>query len=323
MIKKRKSEVGMPNAEVRTPDEQKAANLPADRQDRKRKAFVRSEEETHSAFDILHSEIKNHSALDIPHSALQELQTEQMEVHHHPEVEKKGFKEYILEGLMIFLAVTMGFFAETIREGISDRAKGMEYIKSFVQDLRRDTATFSGVIVFDTKKLVALNNIFACYYSIEKNSGSTGCLVPIMKSSTSNRVGNFTDGTQQQLKNAGGFRLLNKNDKDSIVAYDHAARAFQNFESTIFQQRQDIVRDISVKLVDFKAEPMLFPDSIAGNVQSPLLFSNDKALINEYFNDLLLYRRVIMTQSAQLDRLSKRAVGLIRYFDNKYELGNE
>jgi hypothetical protein len=47
-----------------------------------------------------------------------------MEVHHHPEVEKKGFKEYILEGLMIFLAVTMGFFAETIREDISDRAKG-------------------------------------------------------------------------------------------------------------------------------------------------------------------------------------------------------
>jgi hypothetical protein len=37
-----------------------------------------------------------------------------MEVHHHPHVEKKSFKEYLLEGLMIFVAVTMGFFAETI-----------------------------------------------------------------------------------------------------------------------------------------------------------------------------------------------------------------
>ncbi len=35
-----------------------------------------------------------------------------MEVHHHPHVEKKAFKEYFLEFLMIFLAVTMGFFAE-------------------------------------------------------------------------------------------------------------------------------------------------------------------------------------------------------------------
>ncbi len=34
-----------------------------------------------------------------------------MEVHHHPHVEKKSFKEYFLEGLMIFLAVTMGFIA--------------------------------------------------------------------------------------------------------------------------------------------------------------------------------------------------------------------
>ena len=39
-----------------------------------------------------------------------------MEVHHHPDVEKKGIKEYILEGIMIFIAVTMGFFAESIRE---------------------------------------------------------------------------------------------------------------------------------------------------------------------------------------------------------------
>jgi hypothetical protein len=34
---------------------------------------------------------------------------EKMEVHHHPEVEKKGFKAHLLEGLMNFIAVTMGF----------------------------------------------------------------------------------------------------------------------------------------------------------------------------------------------------------------------
>jgi hypothetical protein len=270
---------------------------------------------------------KEHSTVYIPHSEIEKSEIEnskseikEMEVHHHPEVEKKGFKEYILEGLMIFLAVTMGFFAETIREGISESAKGREYIRSFAQDLRRDTATFSSVIAFDAAKLIALKSIFACYDSIENNSKSTGCLIPVMKSSISNRVANFTDGTLQQLKNAGGFRLLNKSDRDSVAAYDHAARAYQNFESTIFQQRQDIVRNIYVKLVNFKARNELLPDSLAINAQSPLLFSNDKALINEYFNDLFLYRRVIMTQSAQLGRMNKRATGLIRYFSNKYDL---
>jgi hypothetical protein len=54
-----------------------------------------------------------------------------MEVHHHPHVAKKNFKEYFLEFLMIFLAVTMGFFAENIREHFTEKAKGKEYIKSF------------------------------------------------------------------------------------------------------------------------------------------------------------------------------------------------
>jgi hypothetical protein len=52
-----------------------------------------------------------------------------MEVHHHPKVEKKNFKEYFLEFLMIFLAVTLGFFAENIRENISDHQKETELIQ--------------------------------------------------------------------------------------------------------------------------------------------------------------------------------------------------
>lgn len=44
-----------------------------------------------------------------------------MEVHHHPDIEKKGLKEYLLEGLMIFLAVTLGFFAENFREHFAER----------------------------------------------------------------------------------------------------------------------------------------------------------------------------------------------------------
>ncbi len=48
-----------------------------------------------------------------------------MEVHHHPDLhhKKKKFTEYLLEFLMIFLAVTLGFFAESLREGLADHAK--------------------------------------------------------------------------------------------------------------------------------------------------------------------------------------------------------
>ena len=71
-----------------------------------------------------------------------------MEVHHHPDLhhKKKNFKEYFLEFLMIFLAVTLGFFAENIREKLSDRNKEKEYVSSLLEDLKTETASFNTAI---------------------------------------------------------------------------------------------------------------------------------------------------------------------------------
>src|SRR5579872_2096738 len=69
-----------------------------------------------------------------------------MEVHHHPEVEKKGFKEYILEGLMIFIAVMMGFFAESIRENITAKEHVEQLCRGLMQDLKTDTANLDKLI---------------------------------------------------------------------------------------------------------------------------------------------------------------------------------
>ena len=69
-----------------------------------------------------------------------------MEVHHHPQIEKKGFKEYFLEFLMIFLAVTMGFFAENLREHIKNTNEINEDIKSVLADLESDVMHFNAIL---------------------------------------------------------------------------------------------------------------------------------------------------------------------------------
>jgi hypothetical protein len=53
---------------------------------------------------IIPVELSNQTS-DIPKSEI-----ENMEVHHHPHVEKKNFKEYFLEFIMIFLAVTLHLY---------------------------------------------------------------------------------------------------------------------------------------------------------------------------------------------------------------------
>jgi hypothetical protein len=66
-----------------------------------------------------------------------------MEVHHHSDLhhKRKKFKEYFFEFLMIFLAVTLGFFAENLREQISDSHRENEYAKELYAELKDDSAS--------------------------------------------------------------------------------------------------------------------------------------------------------------------------------------
>ena len=53
----------------------------------------------------------------------------------------------------------------------------------------------------------------------------------------------FTDRTLQQLKNAGGLRLLEEEDADCIVMYDRALRSLLKVESSSTQEMQTRVRN--------------------------------------------------------------------------------
>src|SRR3982750_1889637 len=61
-------------------------------------------------------------------------ETENMEVHKHPHhvTHKKKWGEYLLEFLMLFLAVFLGFLAENLREQTVEHHREKEYVQSLV-----------------------------------------------------------------------------------------------------------------------------------------------------------------------------------------------
>ena len=66
-------------------------------------------------------------------------ETENMEVHHHAHhTGKKNWKSYFWEFLMLFLAVTLGFFFENQREHYIENIRAKEFSKSLIQDLQND-----------------------------------------------------------------------------------------------------------------------------------------------------------------------------------------
>jgi len=242
-----------------------------------------------------------------------------MEVHAHTHSARKKWTHYFWEFLMLFLAVFCGFLAEYQREHMVEKARAKQYIRSFYDDMHVNQTIFSRIIDFNNQKLIALNDMSSCYDTLLKNWKNSVCLTQLVKNSSSFITVSFTEGTMDQLKNAGGYRLLNKEDRDSIILYDKDSRNYKNGEATVFQQSQDIVRNNFSGLLDYQAYKFLsVADSLNNDSKSALLFSSDKELLNRFFNDLLRYKQTITRQTSWVSFLKERSAGLIEYFKNKY-----
>ncbi len=147
---------GSPNKKVRKPAAK--APRPGEKEVKSERSKAKGEqiEKTPSAdcptppkkeLQIPHSDLVNKSEIENPKSEI-----EQMEVHHHPDLhhKSKAWKEYLIEGFMIFIAVMMGFIAENIRESITNSEHARELTQQLVQDLKTDTANLNGIYAAET-----------------------------------------------------------------------------------------------------------------------------------------------------------------------------
>lgn len=71
----------------------------------------------------------------------QNKETENMEVHKHPHhvTHKKKWGEYLLEGFMIFIAVTLGFFAESYHVHLVNKEIEQRNVESFITSIQKDS----------------------------------------------------------------------------------------------------------------------------------------------------------------------------------------
>jgi hypothetical protein len=248
-----------------------------------------------------------------------------MEIHSHPKqgTGKKKWTEYLWEFFMLFLAVTLGFFVENKREQVAEKHRGIQYIRSFVEDLEQDTVIFSYLVDAYTKKAIVLDGIYTCYDSVNGKLHSTDCLINITGNATGFPDFIYTERTLQQLKNAGGLRLLNNTDADSITAFDNAVRVLERSETTELQETQNVLRSIIYELINFG---MLREGARNDNPENmrmngvPALFGNNPVLLNKYFNILFQYDVLIHDQVTDIEKLKVKASSLISYFKREHRL---
>jgi hypothetical protein len=249
-----------------------------------------------------------------------------MEVHHHPNIEKKSFKEYFLEFLMIFLAVTMGFFAESIREKIVNNDKERNYMESLVRDLKKDTAEMNQVIAYQQVFIKKMDS--ALQIPVEK-------LTDISEQDTFYHHFTFfyswvflfyqNDNTITQLKNAGGFSVIRKKEVvDSIgqlqLYYDQQVKLNGDYYNDFWKK----VVDISPKLIKCPEPPVLF-DTLFNDfpAHAEVFTRYERPMLEELYSCIRNEKGTLLVYMHYETNYRNMTINAIDFISKEYDLKKE
>lgn len=265
-----------------------------------------------------------------------EPQTEIMEVHkhpHHPMHEKK-WKEYLLEFLMIFFAVTLGFYAENIREHVSDTNREKEYMRSMLEDLRQDTANCARVISKNAAIIHGLDTLISHILTPVHDDGNVNSIYAYcIKYRYYNPEVQFSERTMSQLKNNGGLRLVRKTEvSDALSSYDQGIRFCDRQRDQVLHY-YGVLDQTELALFDFGPIKPLWDSLFNVNVLSvPIstmvqylqdkvhLQNAEEDQLKKYMNEIIYDQVAIASYNNDLAGQRDKAASLIQLIQNKYGL---
>jgi hypothetical protein len=261
-----------------------------------------------------------------------------MEVHHHPTIEKKNFKEYFLEFLMIFLAVTMGFFAENLRESITDHAKEKEYMTSMIEDLQNDTANINAEVKGNRLLLSGLDTLLDL---LSNPRNDTNYQRKLFITSLVNTYWympvHFSDLTISQLKYNGSFRLIqNHKVTNGILQYEQGVDACKyNYDLLlnyyhIYEATNKELFNMSLARTAFKAierdfTAVFLPLNQIGEMvpRGKYIDNNEPKLFSKYHDDILYYQTTLSNVTIVTEKQKESADTLIQLIRKEYNSKEE
>lgn len=244
-----------------------------------------------------------------------------MEVHHHTHTARKIWTHYVWEFLMLFLAVTLGFFVENQREHYIEHQRERKYIRSLIADIKSDTVELNRNISLREIKAKQADTLIRLLVSGRYNESGSETYF-LARQLRSIRFTN-SDGTMQKLKNAGGLRLIGKQlIIDSIMKYDYRIKAVllqvdrELERSNTYGELLGEILDAKVlyNSTDYDGDRPIRPN---GN---PQLLTNDRIIINKVAIQANLVASLHRLNLRTMKDLKVFAIRLIKLLQEEYHI---
>ncbi|MDP3312751.1 hypothetical protein [Lutibacter sp.] len=162
-------------------------------------------------------------------------EAENKEVRHHPNLHPKSkkWKTYFLEFLMIFLAVTMGFIAENIREHFSERKIARQNLEAYRNDLLQHQELYTEYINGLNRGIPLYDSIVSVFYTQNENK-ELATLSRLLLEGQKNMIIEINTPTYDQLISSGSMRFIENIDiKVGITNYKNQIDHLANYNNRI------------------------------------------------------------------------------------------
>lgn len=201
-----------------------------------------------------------------------------MEVHAHTPTERKKFKHYLWEFLMLFLAVTLGFFVENQREQLIERHRETRYMQNLLQDLSRDTTAMQSQSVFQKRAVVFADSLVDALNKTDRNKFSQN-IYYYARILTIYNPFFYSNATINQLKSSGSLRLIRKEFvADSIVQYDIWSQRLLAVEENIKEVIQEF-RSSMGNVLEAKAIKSMIDTALLGGTFGSFIKRDRKSVV--------------------------------------------
>jgi hypothetical protein len=156
-----------------------------------------------------------------------------MEVHHHSH-KPKNWKEYITEFIMLFAAVTLGFFAENIREHSIITHRIEQNKIAVLKDLENDAATIDSILVTEQVAINTFDRVINALYLAKNKNINQEQLIDSIKAFPDIIATTFTlyvnNSSFKNMQSSGLLSYVEEEDLKNSLSYYYEV-VFKRIES--------------------------------------------------------------------------------------------
>ncbi len=242
---------------------------------------------------------------------------------------KKELRDYFTEFVMLFAAVTLGFFAENLREHYAERRLEKQLMRSMVSDLNRNEELLSAQQRALLARKVACDSL--SYFFNQTDLHRYGAELYQYGRRIGYYAGEYplSSRSLDQLKNNGMFSFISKDIvADSLSNYDNLKMQYEQRIKWYFEDVKE-VQDENKFIYDTRVfeKASVYTNAylfiILKPEGNPQLLTYDKERLQKYYNSFYYLKKNTETQLRTVTDLIESTRVLKDLIIKEYQLDKE